>query len=115
MSAQVQTTSPTNGVPTVEAPAWAPLASDEQKFGLSEMQLHLTHAGLQAIHARVSRIITDQTRQHYVMLNNGQTWMMEGEDARLGVGDLVTIKRASLGSFLMLTPSKRSYRVSRTQ
>jgi hypothetical protein len=33
----------------------------------------------------------------------------------LGPGDLVTIKRAMLGAFLMTTPSKRSYHVQRVQ
>jgi hypothetical protein len=28
-------------------------------------------------------------------------------------GDTVTIKRAALGSFLMMTPSRHSYRVER--
>jgi len=49
------------------------------------------------------------------VLDNGQIWTYQGDDGRLGPGDPVTIKRAALGSFIMVTQSKRSYHVTRTR
>jgi hypothetical protein len=47
------------------------------------------------------------------VLDNGQTWTFVEQEPRLRPGDPVTIKRASLSSFLMTTPSRHSYRVQR--
>ena len=93
------------------------LASDPRNFGLNQAQLHKAPEGPAAIQARIAKIVSGRTGLAYVVLDNGQTWMLTeaDEDARLGPGDPVTIKRASLGSFLMMTQSKRSYHVRRTQ
>jgi hypothetical protein len=50
-----------------------------------------------------------------VQLDNGQVWQFteSGADGRVQVGDTVTIKRAALGSFLLVPPSKRSFHVRR--
>jgi len=48
-----------------------------------------------------------------VVLDNGQTWTVMDNDGRLASGDAVTIKRAALGSFLMMAPSNHRYRVRR--
>jgi hypothetical protein len=63
------------------------------------------------------KIVDNRVARGYVVLDNGQTWTLTdpGEDMRLGPCDSVTITRASLGSFLMVTQSKRSYHVRRTQ
>jgi len=42
-------------------------------------------------------------------------WSFTAADALLRAGEAVTIRRASLGSFLMTTPSHRTYRVQRTE
>jgi hypothetical protein len=57
----------------------------------------------------------DRLHNITVGLENGQTWAFIEPEPRLRPGDAVTIKRASLGSFLMLTPSRRSYRVERVK
>jgi hypothetical protein len=49
-----------------------------------------------------------------LVLENGQTWRLIEPDPRVRPGDAVTIKRAALGSYLLLTPSRRSYRIERT-
>jgi hypothetical protein len=101
----------------VTAPS-APAATDDPRnFGLTQTQQHAAPVGPSTIQARIAKVVDSRTGHGSVVLDNGQTWMMtdQDEDARLGAGDLVTIKRASLGSFLMLTPSKRSYHVRRTQ
>ncbi len=99
------------------APSAPGPADDPRNFGLTQTQQHAAPVGLSTIQARIAKFVDSRTGRGYVVLDNGQTWMMtdQDEDARLGAGDLVTIKRASLGSFLMLTPSKRSYHVRRTQ
>jgi hypothetical protein len=114
-SAPAATTAP-SGVNAPFAPA-APAADDPRNFGLTQTQQHAAPVGPSTIQARISKVVDSRTGHGYVVLDNGQTWMLtdQDEDARLGAGDLVTIKRASLGSFLMLTPSKRSYHVRRTQ
>jgi hypothetical protein len=48
------------------------------------------------------------------LFDNGQTWEYEEDgDYLLAIGDSVTIRRASLGSFLLVTPSKLVHRVRR--
>jgi hypothetical protein len=49
-----------------------------------------------------------------VLLDNGQTWIVEASDVQLRRGDSVTVKRAALGSFLLIA-GKRSYRVRRME
>ena len=101
----------------------ASFASDPRNFGLTEAQQHAQaqpHAapeGPASVQARVTKLIDNRAGRAYVVLDNGQTWVFvdAADDARLSPGDPVTIKRGSLGSFLMLTPSKHSFHVRRTQ
>ncbi|MGO9933193.1 MAG: hypothetical protein ACLPV8_15485 [Steroidobacteraceae bacterium] len=93
----------------------AATADDPRNFGLNAAQLHTAPQGPKSIQASVAKIYRNQIGTSYVMLDNGQTWTYVDQDGRLGPGDTVTIKRASLGSFLMVTPSKRSYHVQRVQ
>ncbi|MGB6602854.1 MAG: hypothetical protein WBE65_00970 [Steroidobacteraceae bacterium] len=49
-----------------------------------------------------------------VTLDGGAVWeMMDGGDPLLAVGDTVTVTRATFGSYLMRTPTKRTHRVER--
>jgi hypothetical protein len=96
------------------APATA--TNDKQNFGLSAYQLHPTPAGPAAIQARIEKLIGNVgTGRPTVVLEGGQTWVFTEmlDDPRLGPGDLVTIKRAALGSFMMTTPTKHQYHVRR--
>jgi hypothetical protein len=77
--------------------------------------VHVAPQGLQSIEVRIVNVLTDRLGDAFVMLDNGQMWKYQGDDGRLRSGDSVTIKRASLGSFIMVTPSKRSYHVTRTR
>ncbi len=93
-------------------------ANDTQNFGLSAAQLHPTPAGPPAITAHIEKLIGSVgTGRPTVVLEGGQTWVFTEmlDDPRLGPGDLVTIKRAALGSFMMTTPSKHQYHVRRTE
>jgi hypothetical protein len=96
------------------APTVAPL-DDPKNFGFSAAQVHAVPQGLQSIDVHVVNVLTDRLGDAFVMLDNGQMWAYQGDDGRLRPGDSVTIKRASLGSFIMVTPSKRSYHVTRTR
>jgi hypothetical protein len=97
------------------AAAAAAALNDPRNFGFSPAQLHTPAQGPQSIQARVANISRNRVGTAYLALDNGQTWAYTDEDMRLGPGDLVTIKRAMLGAFLMTTPSKRSYHVQRVQ
>jgi hypothetical protein len=96
------------------APA-APSANldDPANFGLTRHQLKAVPAGPDSVKATVSQITEDRLNNVYLVLDNGQTWGFIEPDPRVRPGDSVTIKRAALGSFLMTTPSRRSYRVER--
>ena len=91
-----------------------PATADASTFGLNRVQVHAASEGPTSITALVAKVSQDALGQFYVLLDNGQTWMTTEQDLRLGPGESVTIKRATLGSFLLLTTSKHSYRVRRT-
>jgi hypothetical protein len=97
------------------APA-APAAGNEgQNFGLNPVQLHIEPTGPASIEATVSTVTESRNGQTSVRLDNAQTWIIEEADVRLVAGDKVMIKRAALGSYLLLAPSRHAYRVRRAQ
>ena len=112
--------------PAAPQPAPTPpptYSSDPKNFGFSEAHVHAQTQAQAApaapvkIQAHVANLIESRTGQPLVVLDNGQAWLFVDPDDGAGprAGDPVTIKQASLGSFLMLTPSKHSYHVRRTQ
>jgi hypothetical protein len=103
---------PATGTAAVPA-AHSANPDDPANFGLTQQQLKAAPAGPASIKATVSQITQDRLSHVYLVLDNGQTWGFSGTDARVRPGDAVTIKRAALGSFLMVTPSRHSYRVER--
>ena len=110
----VATATPAPAVMASPTPA-PPATADASTFGLNRVQVHTVNEGPTSITALVAKVSQDALGQYYVSLDNGQTWMTTEQDLRLGPGESVTIKRASLGSFLLLTASKHSYRVRRTR
>jgi hypothetical protein len=48
-----------------------------------------------------------------ISLEGGAVWQLAGSDALLAKGDEVTIKRATMGSYLMTTSAGREHRVKR--
>jgi len=93
------------------APAAPPL-SPQQAFGLYRAE-HPASTELQSISARVTGIHTSPRGRPVVDLEGGQAWELDGADPLLAPGDLVTIRRASLGSFILTTPTKRLHRAYR--
>jgi hypothetical protein len=95
----------------------APTTSEQpENFGLSNAQLETSGQkteSLQSIQAHVTELPGDQLRATYVTLDNGQTWKCTDGDMNLRVGEAVTIRRATLGSYLLISESKHSYHVKR--
>jgi hypothetical protein len=95
--------------PTTQAQSAQSSAGSTGAFGLSRHE----QVGPDVITATVSKVSYDQLGNINVYLQNGQLWTFNDSDGLLRPGDTVTIKHASLGSFLMLTPDRQSHRVKR--
>ncbi len=104
---------PASAAAQAPASAAAMAAADPKNFGLTPAQQHTTDLGPKSIAATISIVSSDQNGRTLVVLDNGETWTVMDNDGRLSSGDAVTIRHASLGSFLMLTRSNHSYRVRR--
>jgi hypothetical protein len=104
---------PAEGVRLVPAP---PAESERpEDFGLDPAQRGQTEQHLSSITARVSGFSHSKLGKIQAELDNGQAWELDEADPLLAPGDPVTIRRATLGSYLLVTPSKRSHRVRRTR
>ena len=103
------------------APAVAPAAaaSDgaiaDAGFGAAPHKSPPTPKGPEQIKALVAEVNVDRLGTVTVSLENGQTWTFHDPEPRIKSGDQVTIRRASLGSYLMTIPGRHTYRVQRTQ
>jgi hypothetical protein len=101
------------------SPPRAPVATpavagaQPQSFGLSEHKV--APAGPDSIHAIVTQVTENAQGNVSVRLDNGQSWSLNEPGASLKQGDAVTLKHASLGSFLLVAPDRRSYRARRLQ
>lgn len=71
--------------------------------------------GPDSIAAVVSQVTMDRLNNVLITLDNGQSWTLVDPQGSLRPGDSVRIKRAALGSFLMTTPRRRSFRVERVR
>jgi hypothetical protein len=97
------------------ASASAASAADPNNFGLTAKKQRSVDEGPKSIAARISSVSSDQSGGVFIVLDSGQIWTVLDNDGRLAAGDAVTIKRAALSSFLMMTPSNHSYRVRRVK
>lgn len=99
----------------VAAPASAAVisAQDPHNFGLSLAQRHAAFAGPTSIKARIDAVNSGPNGQTLIVLDSGQTWTTGENDGWLSKGDTVTIKRATMGAFLLLVPSNHTYHVRR--
>jgi hypothetical protein len=96
-----------------QAAVSAAASDDPSSFGLERPRP--VPRGPQKIEARVARISADLHGNVSVILDNGQTWSVREPDPRLQSGDTVTIRQAALGSYLLTTATRYSYRVQRLQ
>jgi hypothetical protein len=108
--------------PKVAAPAAAGAGADaEAKFGyrgaiarkdLDEQAQR--ESGNDRIEAAVVEIARRARGEMVLTLDNGQVWAQKTADSsRVKIGDRVTIKKASFGSFLLVLPNNRTTRVTR--
>lgn len=105
--------------------ASAPAQSPQDKFGYrgniarAEIDKQSEEARRQAeeLTATVTELSTLVHGELLLTLDNGQVWQQKRGDRgmRIKVGDEVTIRRATLGSFLLTTKAKGSMRVSRVK
>jgi hypothetical protein len=98
---------------TIQAPPAAVIAGDPKNFGLTAAQQHTADVGPKMITANISSLGSNQKGDTLVALDNGQTWSVADNDGWLATGQAVRIRRAAMGSYLMLIPSNHSYHVRR--
>ena len=110
--ASVVPAAPVAPVATSTAPA---VPDDPKSFGLSAVQRHVAVVGPKEESGRIVSLGTNQAGHSTIVLDSGQTWTVLDDDGFVSNGDHITIKRAALGSYLMTTPSHRTYRVHRVQ
>jgi hypothetical protein len=89
------------------------VVGDPKNFGLSAAQQHTVDAGPKIITANISSLGSDQSGAALIVLDNGETWSVADNDGWIATGQAVRIKKAAMGSYLMLIPSNHSYHVRR--
>lgn len=96
--------------------------SAEAEFGLSKwtkrnLDPEAAKAAPQRITARVRQVGRQRDGRFIVTLDNDQVWMQSETMSRAGVAvdDTVTIREASLGSFLLVTTNDVATRVRRVK
>lgn len=119
-TAPAATTAQSAAAPTAAATA----QSAEDKFGFRGNIARAEHDKKEAeerefeqLTAKVAELSTLPHGDLQLTLDNGQVWQQKPGDRgmRVKVGDEVTIKRGSLGSFLLTSTAKGSMRVSRVK
>jgi hypothetical protein len=65
--------------------------------------------------AKATALLVRPNGHQSVTLEGGQQWEIDSSDPLLAQGDSATIKRALLGSFMLKTPTGRTYRAYRIQ
>jgi hypothetical protein len=109
--------------PAPAAGTAAELVTADADFGLSEAAKRARDPGKaktempQSITSKVTAIGRQPAGELVVTLENGQVWTQVSVDPRatLAVGDAVTIKKASLGSHLLVTPMRYATSVRRVK
>ena len=97
-------------------PAAAPQPTDKESFGLYAAEHPTTPAlSVESVSGHVIAFGNRTNGKRTLVLEGGGVWELIQDDPVLAVGDLVTIRRAALGSFLLTTPGKRVHRVRRLQ
>ena len=105
--------------PTAAAPAAAPDAKFGYRGDIARKELDeqaATTEGVDRLEATITEVSSRAHGELVITLDNGQVWVQKAPDSKmqLKAGDQVTIKKASLGSY-MLVAAGRSTRVTRVQ
>lgn len=88
-------------------------ADDKKLFGLTKPLPAAQSPDAASLQAKVVDVSSDSLGNVYVRLDADQTWTLTDANALIRRGDAIVIKHAALGSFIMTTPSRRTYRVRR--
>jgi hypothetical protein len=112
---------PDAAAPPPPAPAAAPPAADTRaaappasgSFGLYSAEHPKSPPAAPALQGAVTSIGRSPSGRMMVSLDGGALWELEDTDPLLAVGDAITITRATFGSYLMHTPTRRIHRVRR--
>ncbi len=105
------------------------LGLEEQKrkalrdFGLDQVQLRerdperMRELSPDRIEAGVADVALRSTGHRVVTLDNGQVWLLTEVSSKgyLASGDRVTIRKAALGNYMLLTPQRVPLRARRIQ
>jgi hypothetical protein len=108
---------------TAAAPTTAAATDPEADFGLTEAAKRAREPEQSkeelpdSITGTVAKVGQRPAGELVVTLDSGQVWTQVEVDvrARIAVGDTVTIKKAALGSFLLVTASRYATRVRRVK
>jgi hypothetical protein len=96
------------------ASAPAPTVEDFGRSKVQEAAIAGSPPQMKSVTAKVLSFGRSPNLRAEVTLDNGQIWEYEDNpDQLLSIGDSVTVKRALLGSFILVTPTKLSHRVRR--
>jgi hypothetical protein len=96
------------------AAAAAPAAA-AGSFGMSAHPAPTPEQSVQVITGHVVSATSDRQGNVYVTLDNGQSWTYQDSGGAPAVGAEMTVRRASLGSYLITTPFHHSFRAQRTK
>jgi hypothetical protein len=94
----------------VAAPV-APAAAQPPPFGLYKSE-HPAPVE-QEISAKITAFGRRADGKPTIALEGNGLWELEDSDPLMAVGDVVTIKRSALGSFMLTTPTHRTHHVRR--
>lgn len=105
--------------PTVVPAPDAVSLDDPKNFGLSLNQLQRGQSkapttGLKSVTARITSMAPAGMGRSRIVLDNDQTWDVLDDDGAISSGLEVTIRKATLGSFLM-SAAHHKYRVHRVR
>ena len=95
------------------APGPAVPTGGAQAFGLTPAHRNDVITEPPSVDAVIASAGAAGSGKSTIRLDNGQTWLVLDTDERLGAGDKVSIRRAALGSFMMTTAARHSYKVRR--
>lgn len=103
--------------------AEASVVQGVQDFGLSEAQRQardgkdVDEKAPKSLEATVVKVASRPRGELVITLDNGQVWVQQEVDqrARVSAGDVVTIRKAALGSHLLVTAGGVATRVRRVE
>jgi uncharacterized cupin superfamily protein len=129
----VSTPSPSTGTPTAATAAAAaagsavavvdPAEKARREFGLNEqgkrsLEENKTAATVpESITAAIKSTSRKPTGEQIFVLDNGQVWVESESNtpARVQPGDVVTVRKGALGSYLLVTPKRVATHVRRVK